>query len=58
MADNKFSKILSASSIDWRGLPIDTRDPITVSQAQFAENGIGLYAGNGYPGVELLKVAS
>jgi hypothetical protein len=31
-------------------LPIDTRDHITVSQAQFAENGIGLYAGNGYFG--------
>jgi hypothetical protein len=31
-------------------LPIDTRDHITVSQAQFAENGIGLYAGIGYSG--------
>ena len=31
-------------------LPIGTRDHITVSQAQFAENGIGIYAGNGYSG--------
>jgi len=50
MADDKFLKILSSSSIDWRGLPIDTRDHISISQAQFSENGIGLYAGNGYFG--------
>jgi hypothetical protein len=31
-------------------LPIDTLDHITVSQALFAENGIGLSAGNGYSG--------
>jgi hypothetical protein len=43
VADDKFSNILSASSLYWRSLSIDTRNHITASQAQFAENGIGLY---------------
>jgi len=50
VAGDKFSKILSAASIYWKGLPIATSDHITVSHAQFAENGIGLYAGDRYSG--------
>jgi hypothetical protein len=50
VASEKSLRILSATPVYWKFLPIDSRNHITVLQTQFAGYGIGLYAGIGYYG--------